>query len=143
MITELLDNNDDNNNDNDQYIFSPRDCLSPSIYHKKNVFDYDKLIEDSKVCESTDSVSLILALRYGKGVELLKAELCLSEAKRLYTSKEYSSEINKNRNKNIDSIYISSTSPNMSRRKYYIDSNNNNTDNKPKINETKSEIKIP
>ena len=99
------------------------------------------MIEDSKVCESTDSVSLILALRYGKGVELLKAELCLSEAKRLYTSKEYSLEINKNRNKNIDSIYISSTSPNMSRRKYYIDSNNNNTDNKPKINETIRENK--
>jgi hypothetical protein len=52
-------------------------------------FNYKRLLESSRECNSATSdakknpVPVILALRYGKGVELVSAELCFLEAKRL------------------------------------------------------------
>ena len=89
IISEYLEN------ENEKYL-TPTESFSP-LYsrHSNHKFDYEKLINDSKNCESSDTVPVLLALRYGKGVELLKAELCLSEAKRIYLLKEYSSKVEK------------------------------------------------
>ena len=55
-----------------------------------SVFNYKRLLENSRECSSAASdatknpVPVILALRYGKGAELVSAELCYLEAKRLF-----------------------------------------------------------
>ena len=107
IISEYLEN------ENEKYL-TPTGSFSPLYSRQSNhKFDYEKLINDSKYCESSDTVPVLLASRYGKGVELLKAELCLSEAKRIYSLKEYSLKIEK---RSKISSY-SSTSPSQFNKK--------------------------
>lgn len=53
----------------------------------QNVFDYTQIIFDSEhldaIAVNKKSIAILLALRYGKGEEVWKAELCLLEARRL------------------------------------------------------------
>ena len=63
-------------------------------------FNYMKLIDESRQFDSKDNVRLILALRYGKGVELLKAELCCLEAERVRAAVR-AAKIYKEENENI------------------------------------------
>jgi hypothetical protein len=56
----------------------------------QNVFDYTQIIFDSEhldaIAVSKNRIAILLALRYGKGEEIWKAELCLLEARRLQAS---------------------------------------------------------
>lgn len=54
----------------------------------KTIFDYNQLLIDSHTVSNTielskNTVNMILGVRYGKSLELVKAELCLTEAKRI------------------------------------------------------------
>jgi hypothetical protein len=64
--------------------------LSDDSNENKIAFDYSQILVDSDhldaVAVSKNRIAILLALRYGKGEEVYKAELCLLEAKRLHVS---------------------------------------------------------
>jgi hypothetical protein len=64
--------------------------LSEDSMENKIAFDYTQILVDSDrldaVAVSKNRIAILLALRYGKGEEVYKAELCLLEARRLHVS---------------------------------------------------------
>lgn len=60
--------------------------LSDDSMLNKVEFNYDQLLVDSLHLDAVavNGISILLALRYGKGEEVWKAELCLLEARRLH-----------------------------------------------------------